>query len=260
MTSETDPLGNTTTFTYDSNNDLTSYTDANGNTTSYAYNSSNDLLSITYANGDRAAVHLQPAGRGDAVRRRRRPRHRLHLQRRWPGHQESFADGSSYTYTYDDHGNISTATDPSGTITLHLRGREQPDLLTEVEYPDGTYLKFTYNVVGQRTQSVDQTGFTVNYTYDSVGRLSELTDGSGNLIVQYTYDAAGNLIQKDMGNGTRTVYTYDADGDVLSITNYAPDHTTVNSFDDYTYDASGNVLTDTSRTASGPTPTTPTAS
>ncbi len=50
-----------------------------------------------------------------------------------------------------------------------------------------------------------------------------------------------------MGNGTRTVYTYDGDGDVLSITNYAPDHVTVNSFDDYTYDALGNVLTDTNQ-------------
>ena len=56
--------------------------------------------------------------------------------------------------------------------------------------------------IGERTQSVDQTGFTVNYAYDSLGRLSELTDGSGNLIVQYTYDAAGNLIQKTNGNGT----------------------------------------------------------
>src|SRR5262249_562532 len=51
----------------------------------------------------------------------------------------------------------------------------------------------------------------------------------------------------DMGNGTRTVYTYDAAGDVLSITNLAPDHTTVNSFDDYTYDAVSNLLTDTNR-------------
>ena len=34
---------------------------------------------------------------------------------------------------------------------------------------------------------------------------------------------------------------------MLSITNYAPDHTTVNSFDDYTYDALGNVLTDTNQ-------------
>ena len=37
-----------------------------------------------------------------------------------------------------------------------------PDLLTEVDYPDRTWLKFSYNVVGQRTQSVDQIGFTLN--------------------------------------------------------------------------------------------------
>ena len=84
-----------------------------------------------------------------------------------------------------------------------------------MDYPNGQFLKFTYNTIGQRTQSVDQTGFTVNYTYDALGRLQELTDGNGNLIVQYTYDAAGNLIQQDNGNGTCTVYTYDADGDVL---------------------------------------------
>ena len=74
-----------------------------------------------------------------------------------------------------------------------------------------------------------------------------MTDGSGNLIVAYTYDATGRLIQKDMGNGTRTVYAYDADGEVLSITNSAPDHFTVNSFDDYTYDELGNMLTDTNQ-------------
>ena len=118
---------------------------------------------------------------------------------------------------------MTTPPTPRATSTTFIYGdASNPDLLTEVEYPNGTWLRFSYNVVGQRTQSVDQTGFTVNYTYDSLGRLSELTDGNGNLIVLYSYDAAGNLIQKDNGNGTFTVYTYDADGDVLSITNYAP--------------------------------------
>ena len=50
-----------------------------------------------------------------------------------------------------------------------------------------------------------------------------------------------------MGNGTRTVYTYDADGRVLSITNYALDHVTINSFDAYTYDSLGNDLTETNQ-------------
>ena len=78
---------------------------------------------------------------------------------------------------------------------------------------------------------------------DSSGHLSELdnpNDASNPLIVHYTYYSNGDLQQKDMGNGTRTVYTYDGDGNVLSVTNYAPaDPVTgmrpVNSFDVYTW-------------------------
>jgi uncharacterized protein RhaS with RHS repeats len=50
----------------------------------------------------------------------------------------------------------------------------------------------------------DQTGFTVAYQYDALGRLSRLTDGGSNLIVSYTYDAAGRLAREQFGNGTST--------------------------------------------------------
>ena len=116
-----------------------------------------------------------------------------------------------------------------------------------MDYPGGTSLKFTYNVLGQRTQSVDQTGFTVNYIYDSLERLSKLTDVHGNLIVQYTYDSVGNLVGKDMGNGTHTTYTYNADAQLLSSTNFASVGGPVNSSDAYTYDPLGNLLTDTNQ-------------
>ena len=257
LTSETDPLGLTTTFTYNANNDLTSYTDAKGNTTSYAYDSQNDLLSITYANGTQQSYTYNPLGEATQYLNARGQAIGYTYNAQGQVATENFADGTSYSYTYNAQGNLTSAADAQGNVTTFVYGDSQnPDLLTEVEYPDGTWLKFSYNIVGQRTQSVDQTGFTVNYIYDSVGRLSELTDGSGNLIVQYTYDAAGNLIQKDNGNGTFTSYTYDGDGDVLSITNYAPSsgstsyvpaNSTVNSFDNYTYDALGNVLTDTNQ-------------
>ncbi len=255
LLSETDPLGLTTTFTYNANNDLTSYTDANGNTTSYAYDSSNDLLSITYANGTQETWNnYNPEG--EAAQYVDANGKAIGYQYNSQGllTEETFSDGSSYIYTYDRHDNMLTATSSAGTIQFKYQDSANPDLLTEILYPNGQYLKFSYNTVGQRTQSVDQTGYTINYSYDTLCRLSELTDGSGNLIVKYTYDAAGNLIQTDNGNGTFTVYTYDADGDVLSITNYAPStsgssynpaNSTVNSFDNYTYDALGNVLTDT---------------
>jgi RHS repeat-associated protein len=247
LLSETDPLNLTTLFTYNGNNDLTGYTDARGDTTSYAYNSANDLLSITYANGTVQQYSYNPLGEATQFLNARG--HAIGYAYNAQGlvNQETFADGSTYSFTYDARGNMLTATDSDGTITFSYTDPRNLSFLTTVSYPDGTFLEFTYNVVGQRTESVDQTGFTVNYSYDALGRLAKLTEGSGNLIVQYTYDAAGNLIQKDNGNGTRTEYTFDAAGNVLSITNLRPDHVTVNSFDDYTYDARGNVLTDTNQ-------------
>jgi RHS repeat-associated protein len=248
LTSETDPLGLTTTFTYDGNNNLTSTTDAKGDTTRYAYDSQNDVLSITYANGTEQRANYNPLG--EAIQYLNASGQSIGTAYNTQGlvTKETFADGTSYSYMYDASGDLTSATDAQGDVTTFVYANpSNPYLLTEVEYPDGTFLKFTYNDVGQRTRSVDQTGFTVNYAYDSSSRLSALTDGDGNRIVLYTYDPAGNLIQEDMGNGTRTVYTYARDGDLQSITNYASVNGPVNSFDDYTYDALGNVLTDTSQ-------------
>ena len=257
LTSKTDPLGNTTVFTYNANNNLTSYTDAKGNTTSYAYDNHQNLLSVAYANGTSQQYSYDPLGEatqflnanGDAIGFTYNAAGLLT--------QETFADGTSFSYNYNAQGRMTSATDAAGSVTTFVYGDAgNPTLLTEVEYPDGTWLKFTYNIVGHRTQSVDQSGFTVNYSYDSVGRLQQLTDLSGNLIVQYSYDNAGNLSQKNNGNGTFTLYTYDGNGDVQSITNYAPStgassyvpaNSAVNSFNTYTYDDLGNVLTDTSQ-------------
>ncbi len=248
LVSATDPLGLTTVFTYNADNDLTSTTDARGESTSFAYDSHDNLLSITYADGTvkqfnnynpegEAAQYVNANGQAIAI---------TYNSQGLPS-SEKFADGSSYSYTYDAHGNLLTATSSAGTIKFEYQATGNPDLLTEVLYPNGQYLKFSYNLIGQRTKSVDQTGFTVNYQYDTLGRLDELTDGSGTLVVRYTYDSTGNLTQEDMGNGTRTTYAFNADDEVISISNYAPDHITLNAFDHYTYDARGDVLTDTSQ-------------
>jgi RHS repeat-associated protein len=249
---ETDPLDLTTTFTFDANNNRTSYTDAKNQTTQYGYDSNNNLLSITYANGAQQHYSYNPLGEATRFLNARGHAIGISYSRQGQITGETFADGTSYSYTHDTRGNLTTATDGQKRVTTFVYGGDasnpnNPDLLTEVDYLDGTFLKFSYYPGGLRKQSVDQTGFTLNYAFDPAGRLLELTDGSGNLIVQYTYDPAGNLTQKDMGNGTRTVYSYDSAGNVLSITNYAPDHTTVNSFDNYTYDGRRNVLTDTNQ-------------
>jgi RHS repeat-associated protein len=242
LISETDPLGHQVQMSYDVQGNMLSFTDAKGDTTRYGYDGKGNLLAIAYADGSLNQYSYDAAG--DLTRSVNGNGQALTTSYNAQGLpiKETFADGSTTTFSYDKNGNLIQATDATGTTAFQYDAAN--DLL-QVTYPNGQFLKFSYNAAGQRTQSVDQTGYTTNYTYDNLGRLQKLTDGQGGLIVQYTYDATGNLIQKDLGNGTRTVYTCDAAGEVLSITNLAPDHTTVNSFDDYTYDAVGDVLSDT---------------
>ena len=171
LMSRTDPLGQTTTFSYNANNNLTSYTDPKGNQTTYGYDSQDDLLSITYANGTQEQSSYNPLGEATQYITPNGQATGYTYNAQGLVASETFADGSSFSYTYDARGNMLTATDSSGTITFSHTVPGNPDLLTEVEYPDGTFLQFTYNSNGQRTQSVDQTGFTVNYSYAPTASL-----------------------------------------------------------------------------------------
>ncbi len=237
VTSSTDFLGNTTYFSYAGPfNDLASMTDANGNTTSYAYSSAGDLLTTTYANGTSETNTYDPEGNATSFLNANGQPIQYTYNAAGQMTTESFSDGSAYTYTYDSLGDLLTATDATGTTTFIYA--PTTELLTKVAYPNGTSLAFTYNAAGQRTSMVDQTGFTVNYAYDAVGRLSDLTDANGNLIVTYTYDADGRLSEQTDGNGTYTTYQYDADGNILHLVNYAPGGT-INSRFDYTYNLLG---------------------
>ncbi len=252
LVTQTDPLGLKTIYTYDVSNNLTSSTDPAGNKTIYSYDATNNLQSITYANGTTQQYSYDPLGEAKQLIDAKGQASNYTYNTLGLVTGEQFADGTSLAFTYDARGNMTSATDTQGKVTtFQYSNSSDPDLLTEVDYPDGTFLKYSYNTVGQRTQSIDQTGFTLQYSYDALGRLATLSQVTGNnsttLVVQYTYDKASNLIQKDMGNGTRTIYTYDGDGNVLSITNYASAGGTVNSFDVYTYEALGNELTDTNQ-------------
>ncbi len=243
VVSATDFLDNTTSFTYSGPfNELSSMTDANGNTTGYSYNSSGNLLTTTYANGTSQTSTFDPEG--DATSFLDASGQPIDYAYNAAGQvtTEKFSGGSSYTYTYNGFGAMLTATDATGTTTFTYDPTS--GLLTKVAYPNAASLTFTYNAAGQRTSMVDQSGFTVNYSYDAVGRLSELTDGSGNSIVTYKYDADGRLSEKTNGNGTYTTYQYDADGNVLQLVNYAPGGA-VNSQFSYSYNALGLETTET---------------
>ena len=84
----------------------------------------------------------------------------------------------------------------------------------------------------------DNTGYTEQYVYNSLGQLSEVEDGQGKMLVLYSYDAVGRLAGETMSNGTSTTYAYDADGYETNVTNFGVGGTVLSTFS-YTYNNQG---------------------
>jgi RHS repeat-associated protein len=98
------------------------------------------------------------------------------------------------TYTYDDASNIATVKIPNGltsTFTYDSLNR-----LTELSTPPVADYKYTMGLTGIRTNSTEQSGRTIQWSYDSIYRLTGETitgdPGNNNGNVDYTLDAVGN--------------------------------------------------------------------
>jgi RHS repeat-associated protein len=243
MTSFTDELGHTTTFSYDNPfKRLTSFVDANGNVTQYSYDADGNLLATTYANGSSESYgNYTGAGLPQSYTNRRGQVTAYEYFASGQIKKKIYADGSYDNFTYDARGNLLTATETSAanvseTTTYEYDYATDGDRLTKVAYPTGRYLEYQYDAFGRRSSLTDQDGYATHYEYDAAGQLYRLRDETNAILVTYLYDAAGRLSRVDKGNGTFTTYEYDAAGQLLHLINYK-DASTVNSRFDYTYDS-----------------------
>ncbi len=241
VTGETDALGNTIEFTYNRFAEPLTLVNQEGYTTSYQYDQYGNLLEQTnpdgttqqYVYNDLGEVISSTDPDGQTITYTYNTNGQLTA--------ENMPSGTSNTYKYDADGNMLTADGPGGDWSFTYDRQNLPTTIVE---PYGT-LTVQYGIDGNVTQIVDQTGFTVNYEYNSGGQLSEMTGTGGDLIEAYTYDPAGNVISETKGNGTSTDYLYNADGDVTEITNLAPGGS-VNSQMTYAYNVVGDVASMTS--------------
>lgn len=207
MTSMTDNEGNTTSYTYDSKSRLASVTSGTAST-SYTYNAAGDLTrkansngtvtEYTYENGNLHSITNKDAG-GAVL--------------------------STFTYTYDECGNISQMTDNDGTwhYTYDKSGQ-----LTKAVSPTGDITEYTYDLSGNRT-SVKKNGAATAYTsnnlnqYTSIGGNSLSYDADGNMTLDaeggtYEYDYLDRLIKYTTPDGKVYEYGYDAFGNRNSVT------------------------------------------
>ena len=237
MTSETDPLGYTISFTYNQFAEPLTFVNQKGYMTSYQYDPNGNLLDNDQPRRHDPAIRLQLPGRGDVVDRRRRPDdHATHITPTASSRPKTCPTARRIPTPTTRHGNMLTADGPGGDWSFTYNSQNLPTTIVE---PYGT-LTVQYGIDGNVTQIVDQTGFTINYVYDAVGRLSELTDAQRQPDRVVFLRPGRKRHQRDQGQRHEHDLPVQRRRRDHQITNLAPGGT-INSQMTYVYNAVGEV-------------------
>ncbi len=224
LRSESDPLGNTTSYTYDEYNRLVYVTDPNNKMTSYSYDG-DFLTRKTDSYGDTTSYDYTPEGY--LASETDQYSHTTHYTYNAFGQRESMMDWlyRTTTYVYDDLGRLVDTIDPRGRTTRN-------------EYnPAGQLVSVTMNFVySVPSNKENEYNIKTSYGYDLHGNQSSVTDTLDHT-TYYEYDNAGNLVKTIDPGWNSTWYTYNAEGNLLTMED-ALHHITT-----YEYDAVGRRLT-----------------
>ena len=135
------------------------------------------------------------------------------------------SDGDGTIYGYDSAGNILARTDANGSTTGYTYDND--NRLTDITYHDSSQVTFTYNVNGDLVSMTDAAG-TTTYTYSFIAgrnRLISKTDPYGKTI-QYGYDTMGKLTSLIYPDGKVVSYDYDDLNRLTTVTDWLGNTTT----------------------------------
>ncbi len=142
-------------------------------------------------------------------------------------------NNKTFTFSYDNAGNLTEAAYPNGTEALFTYDNaNRVTAIDSLKTAGGNIrsYRYAYDPNGRRTQmTVDGTDVST-YGYDDLGQLIQVTDKRGSF--NFIYDEAGNRIQMvadSVYGSISTDYTYDAANQLLTA-----------GANTYTYDANGN--------------------
>lgn len=215
ISSVTDSTG-TTMFTYDVMDGLTRVDYPDGNYVAYSYDNACRLTSVTTPFGTTAYEY-------DLLDKLTRVVDR---------------NGYATVYEYDANGNRTAVRYANGYTTTYDYDLLNRLIRQETVDIDGNIVVqyiYTLGAAGER-KSVTELNRTVEYSYDSLYRLTSeiITEGETTTVYTYAYDNVSNRILKTE-NGEETVYTYNALNQLVSENDIV-----------YEYDLNGNAVRMTS--------------
>lgn len=271
-----------TQYTYDADRQLTRIARPDGQTVDISYDSAGRLSMLTLPNGQKNFTYHATTGRlvsvtaPGGVTLSYSYNGGLPDSKSWDGPvtgsvsrtydsdtrvtSESVNGGSTITFQYDPD-NL-----PVQSGALSLTRDPQHGLVTGTTLGNVTDT-WSYNgfgeVVGYRAAASGTDVYTVQYSRDQLGRITQKIETLGGVTVtyDYTYDLAGRLSEVRRNGALVATYTYDNNSNRLTVT--GPSGTVIGTYDaqdrllqyggaTYTYTANGELL---SRTAGSQTTT-----
>ena len=205
----------TSTYTYDSMNNLTSATDAMGNKTTYSYDSHGNLVKVTMPEG--VTTNYVVDGQG-LVTSAINPM------------------GVETKFAYNGFGNL-TGTTLSALSLTSTAEYDAASRVTAVIDPLSRKTSYTYDNNDNVLQETDANGKTTKYGYDANENLTSVTNVAGNTTT-LTYDKTTDWLLSVAFGGSTKSYEYNKDGTVKTYVK--PDGTRL----DRSYDKLGRVTFD----------------
>ena len=221
MSSMTDPRGKTTTYGYDAQANRNRVTTHLGNVTTMTFDGASRMLTMVEPRGNVVGAnpaHYTTSFTYDAA-----------------DHRLTTTDplGNVATNTYDDVGNLATATDANEHTTSYAY--DEANNLTTVTDARGGTTTYAYDDVGNLVSRRDANLHITEYSYDLAKRMTSTTDALDR-VWTFDYDGNGNLETRTDARNHTVTFGYDALNRLTTIT-YADPSTPNVSFG---YDANSN--------------------
>jgi RHS repeat-associated protein len=260
LTSVTDAVGRSLTFTYDGSGRITRVTDPLGRFWNYSYVGIGVLSQVTDPLGGVTNYTYTPSGRLTAITDKRgNTIKQIAYDTVGRVTDQKFADQGVEHYDYTLSGTQVTSikiTDALGRVETkrfnlsgyvmdytdalgqhaHIERDMGTNLPTSMTGPCGcTEGSYEYDDRGNLTKSTDRLGNVRRMEYEPIfNKLTRMTDELGR-VTTYAYDAHGNLTSMTDALGRITSYAYDANGELTSITD------PLGHVKQLVYDAQGNI-------------------
>jgi RHS repeat-associated protein len=216
---------------------LTSSTDVLNRTTSYTYDAAGNVTSVTRLAGTPNAVITSYAYQVYDINSYLENVPEIQTMTRLSSMTDPL--GHTTQYTYDPKGNRLSTTDPLGNTTTYLNDSEGRVVSVTDAMGETTKLVYDGPDLVQATDPLGRTTTFSNGLYGtSGGRLETITDPLGH-VSQYLYNPLDQLIRTVDQVGSAAAFTYDGDGNPSTIVD--PNHGTTQ----YTYDSMDRLWTRT---------------